>query len=90
MVASPTNGYAASQRELRSDGLLVTLGALIAIEVLTRTVFRVPTPGAMLGTPARSPGNPAWPDPSATAATDGVFWRKDGISFPVEYLLRSA
>ena len=218
MVVSPTSGHAAPQRTLRSDGLLVTLGTLIAIEVLTRTVFRVPTPGAilllpvayaaftgglrtglisatlmflyalyffavpgqflqytdanlqtiivlaliavamvgmmghlkqridqlsrhnqlilhsagegicgldaqgtitflnpaaatmcgwlvaeligqpihallrhplrggMLGTPARAPGDPAWPDPSVTAVTDGVFWRKDGTSYPVEYL----
>ena len=218
MAISPTSGHAGSQRKLRSDGLLVTLGTLIAIDVLTRTVFRVPTPGAilllpvayaaftgglrtglisatlvflfalyffavpsqflqytdsnlqtiiaialiavamagmigrlkqrieqlsrhnqlilhsagegicgldaqgtitflnpaaatmcgwlvaeligqpihtllrrplpsgMLGTPARASGAPAWSDPSVTAVTDGVFWRKDGTSYPVEYL----
>ena len=48
MAVSPTSGHAGSQRELRSDGLLVTLGMLIAIDVLTRKVFRVPTPGAIL------------------------------------------
>lgn len=54
MVVSPTSGHAGSQRKLRSDGLLVTLGTLIAIDVLTRTVFRVPTPGAILPSLGRS------------------------------------
>jgi PAS domain S-box-containing protein len=47
MVASPTSGHSVSQPKLRSNGLLITLVTLIVIEVLTRTVFRVPA-GAIL------------------------------------------
>jgi PAS domain S-box-containing protein len=50
------------------------------------TLLRQPLPRGMLGPPARAAGDPAWADPSATTVTDGVFWRKDGTSFPAEYL----
>ena len=51
MDDSPTSDRAASQRALQRNGILITLGTLIAIEVLTRAVFRVPTPGAILLVP---------------------------------------
>jgi len=47
LVVSPTSGHTVSQPKLRSNGLLITLLTLIVIEVLTRTVFRVPA-GAIL------------------------------------------
>ena len=48
MVASSTGGYTVSQHKLRSNGVVITLAILIAIEVLTRTLFRVPAPVVIL------------------------------------------
>jgi len=48
MVASSTSSYRVSQHKLRSNGVLITLAILITIEVLTRTLFRVPAPVVIL------------------------------------------
>src|SRR4051794_18373648 len=51
MVDSYPRGYAMAQVVQRNGGILITLGTVIAIEVLSHTVFRVPTPGAVLLVP---------------------------------------
>jgi signal transduction histidine kinase len=48
MITPQTSGHTASPLARRGDGILITLGTLLVIEVLTRTLFRVPTPGAIL------------------------------------------
>ena len=51
MVGAYPSDHAASAPEQRYAGVLITLGTLLAIEVLNRTIVRVPTPGAILLVP---------------------------------------
>src|SRR5258708_38522981 len=51
MSVLPTRTYALSLPQPHSYGIPITVGTLLVIELLSRTLFRVPTPGAILPLP---------------------------------------